>query len=144
MMLIDTGIRLSELTGMTEEQIKDMYEHDLQQFNRDIAYSRHTQPLLPESKMPDEGKNPLLKKFSTSITVMQAPSETTQFWWLDEIEDMTLHKRLKKLSTEELELIDLLAFRGFTQQDISEIQGKSQSSIAQRMQYIRKKIKKLK
>ena len=34
-----------EKVGMSTEQIQEMYEYDLHQFNRDIAYLRHTQCL---------------------------------------------------------------------------------------------------
>ena len=42
-----------EAAGMTKEQIMAMYVFDLHQFNRDIAYKRHTQQLsnLEESDM---------------------------------------------------------------------------------------------
>lgn len=131
-----------EAAGMTPEQIDEMYEHDLHRFNRDIAYQRHTQPLLPESMIPDEDKNPLYKKFCEKIAVVQVPSESTRFWWIDEIEDVVLVESLKKIPEEELELLDLLAFQEFTQLEISKAQGKTQSSISQRIATIRKKIKK--
>jgi DNA-directed RNA polymerase specialized sigma subunit len=130
-----------EDAGMTKEQILAMYEYDLKQFNRDIAFYRHTQPLATNMEEDDEGgRNPLLTKFSESLSVMQKPTESDKFWWLDEIEDMALLKRLIRLSAEDLELLDLLAFQEHTQLEISIELKKSQSSVSQRVSTIRKKI----
>ena len=81
-----------EAAGMTKEQILEMYEYDLHQFNRDIAYQRHTQRLgiLEEPDMEEEGHNPLLHKFIDELTVCQQPSEDVELWWFDEIENATL------------------------------------------------------
>lgn len=82
--------------GMTDEQILEMYEYDLHQFNRDLAYQRHTQRLgiLEEPDMEEEGHNPLLHKFIDALTVYQQPTEDAKLWWLDEIEDADLIKSL--------------------------------------------------
>lgn len=67
--------------GMTDEQILEMYEYDLHQFNRDLAYQRHTQRLgiLEEPDMEEEGHNPLLHKFIDALTVYQQPTEDAKF-----------------------------------------------------------------
>ena len=133
-----------EAAGMTKEQIMAMYVFDLHQFNRDIAYKRHTQQLsnLEESDMEDEGQNPLLQKFSDVLTVYQEPSEDCAFWWLEEIEDTALLKNLMQLSIEELDLIDRLAFRECTQKEIGENLCKSAAAICLKLKTIRKKLKK--
>ena len=94
--------RKYEALGMTKEQIREMYEFDLYQFNRDIAYSRHTQQLMPDTELEAEGKNPLLHKFEDELTVTQEPDKTRQLWWLDEIEDEALLESLLQLSEEDL------------------------------------------
>ena len=60
-----------EAAGMTPEQILALYEYDLHQFNRDIAFYRHTQRLtiLEEPDMEEEGQNPLLNKFPEQLSV---------------------------------------------------------------------------
>ena len=133
-----------EAAGMTKEQIMAMYVFDLHQFNRDIAYKRHTQQLsnLEESDMEDEGQNPLLQKFSDVLTVYQEPSEDCAFWWLEEIEDTALLKNLMQLSIEELDLIDRLAFRECPQKEIGEDLGKSAAAICLQLKTIRKKLNK--
>jgi DNA-directed RNA polymerase specialized sigma subunit len=131
-----------EDAGMTMEQILAMYEYDLKQFNRDIAYYRHSQQLTSDAEDDEEGgRTPLLVKFPESLSVTQKPTKSDKFWWLDEIEDMVLLRRLMLLSTEDLELIDMLAFQEHTQLEISIELKKSQSSVSQRINTIRKKIK---
>lgn len=130
--------------GMTEEQILEMYEYDLHQFNRDIAYQRHTQCLgaLEELDMEEEGHNPLLHRFIDVLTVCQQPTENVKLWWLDEIEDADLIKSLMRLTADELDLIDMLAFGGYSQREISEKNGKSPAAICLKLKTIRKKLRK--
>ena len=130
--------------GMTDEQILEMYEYDLHQFNRDLAYQRHTQRLgiLEEPDMEEEGHNPLLHKFIDALTVYQQPTEDAKLWWLDEIEDADLIKSLMRLTDDELDLIDMLAFGGCSQRKISERTGKSPTAICLKLKTIRKKLRK--
>ena len=130
--------------GMTEEQILEMYEYDLHQFNRDIAYQRHTQCLdvLEEPDMEEEGYNPLLHKFIDVLAVCQQPTENAKLWWFDEIEDPKLIKSLMRLTADELDLIDMLAFGGYSQREISEKTGKSPTAICLKLKTIRKKLRK--
>ena len=60
--------------GMTDEQILEMYEYDLHQFNRDLAYQRHTQRLgiLEEPDMEEEGHKPLLHKFIDALICLHS------------------------------------------------------------------------
>ena len=133
-----------KVAGMTEEQILEMYEYDLHQFNRDIAYKRHTQRLdiLEEPDMEEEGHNPLLHKFIDDLTVCQQPTEDVELWWFDELEDATLIKSLMRLTADELDLIDMLAFGGYSQKEISKKTGKSPAAICLKLKTIRKKLRK--
>ena len=115
-----------EEAGMTPEQIQAMYEFDLHQFNRDIAYYRHTQPL----------EDYLIE----AVAVEQQPDEDRKFWWLDEIEDEELLEDLRRLSEDELEIIDKLAFYDYTQEMVSEELCISASAVCQRLKKIKKKI----
>ena len=133
-----------EAAGMTNEQILELYEYDLHQFNRDIAFYRHTQPLVDESEsdFEEEGRNTLLMKNAETLTVTQKPSESTKFWWLDEIETTTLLRNLKHLTEDELDLINKIAFCNYTQKELSDESGKSPAAICQKLKTIREKLKK--
>ena len=130
-----------ESLGMTKEQIREMYRFDLEQFNRDIAYRRHTLPLFPKPKWESEDKNPLLYQYEKALSAAQKPDEKRALWWLDEIEDPALYESLQKLSEEQLLLIDKLVFRGFTQTELGMELKVSQPSISQRVRTIRKELK---
>ena len=92
--------------------------------------------------MEEEGHNPLLHKFIDALTVYQQPTEDAKLWWLDEIEDADLIKSLMRLTDDELDLIDMLAFGGCSQREISERTGKSPTAICLKLKTIRKKLRK--
>lgn len=132
-----------EAAGMRREQMLEMFEFDLHQFNRDIAFYRHTQQMSVEKDedFEEEGRSALLLKYMERLSVTQQPSEDEKFWWIDEIDDQKLLAGLLKLSEEELNLIDQLAFCELTQKEIGVMQGKSQAAISQRIKTLRKKLK---
>ena len=134
-----------EEAGMTPEQIQAMYEFDLCQFNRDIAYYRHTQSLISDKDRSfdeEEERNSYLYYYLERLAIEQRPSEERKFWWLDEIDDDELIENLMKLSEEELEIIDKLAFCDLSQKMVSEDLGISSSALCQRIKNIRKKLRK--
>ena len=92
--------------------------------------------------MEEEGHNPLLHKFIDALAVYQQPTEDAKLWWLDEIEDADLIKSLMRLTADELDLIDMLAFGGYSQREISEKTGKSPTAICLKLKTIRKKLRK--
>lgn len=125
--------------SMNEEQIKAMYDFDKQQLARDIAYLRRTQELNISNDGCDlESKNPLLKKFSENLSVKMDMSMATRFWWIDEIEDPILLKKLMQLSKEDLELLTLFAIEGYKQVEISKIYKVNQSIISRKIARIKK------
>lgn len=128
--------------GMTEVQIDELYEYDKKQLSRDIAYQRWTQPLVSEdTDFEDDSQNALLKKFSDVFCIDMEPDQSVYLWWFDEIEDKNLLNKLLKLSVEDLELLDQLAFQELTQKEICSRTKKTQSSISQRIKTIRKKLR---
>ena len=98
--------------------------------------------ILEEPDMEEEGYNPLLHKFIDALTVYQQPTGAAKLWWLDEIEDADLIKSLMRLTDDELDLIDMLAFGGCSQREISERTGKSPTAICLKLKTIRKKLRK--
>ena len=126
--------------GMTEEQIQQMYEFDLEVFNSNRRFAEHTQQ-FPESPFEDgdEGQSPLYEKFPEALTVtMELPTGNSRYAWLDEIEHAQLAKALKELSTEDIELITLYVFEDYTQEKIGARFGISQRATGKRIAKIRK------
>lgn len=110
--------------GMTEEQIKQMYEFDLEQFKSERRYRMHTQPLQVEEfeeNDADESDNTLLNEFFDELTcTIETSGEKSRYWWVEEIEDETLARRVKSMASEEIEMITLLVFEGYTQIEASQ------------------------
>ena len=128
--------------GMTEVQINELYEYDKKQLSRDIAYQRRTQPLVCEdTDFEGDSQNALLKKFSDVLSVEVEPDQSDYLWWLDAIEDEDLLGRLLKLSPEDLELLDQLAFQELTQKEICSRTKKTQASISQKIKTLRKRLR---
>ena len=128
--------------GMSEEQIREMYMFDLRQLNRDLAYRRHVQCVGLDSEIETQSRRSFLCKDDDRLSVTQKSDETRPLWWLDEMEDEALVNKLKMLSTEELNLIDMLVFQGLSQTEIGTRLKISQAAVSQRINTIRKRIKK--
>ena len=130
--------------GMSEEQIQQMYEFDLEVFNSNRRFAEHTQQ-FPESPFEDgdEGQSPLCEKCSEALTVtMDLPIGNDRFSWIDEIDDEQLVQRLKLLSVEELDLITRIAMEEQTQTQVATEFGVNQSTISRRLEKIIKILKK--
>ena len=113
--------------GMTEEQIKEMYEFDLEQFKSERRYRMHTQPLQVEEfeeNDADESDNTLLNEFFDELTcTIETSGDKSRYWWVEEIEDEALARRVKSMASEEIEMITLLVFEGYTQIEASQKMG---------------------
>lgn len=105
--------------GMSEEQIQQMYEFDLEVFNSNRRFAEHTQQ-FPESPFEDgdEGQSPLYERFPEVLTVtMDLPTGNSRYAWIDDLDDPALVDFVKALSERDLELIFLLAFDDNTHQE---------------------------
>ena len=131
--------------GMTEEQIKAMYEYDFEQFKSDRTYRMHTQALQVEEfdeLDADESDNALIKHFENELTTSIEDGEHSRYWWIEEIENPVFTKALKKLSQEQIELLSLIVADGYGQAEMAGILNVSQSAISQRLATIKKILKK--
>ena len=113
--------------GMTEEQIKEMYEFDLEQFKSERRHRMHTQSLQVEEfeeNDADESDNTLLNEFFDELTcTIETSGDKSRYWWVEEIEDEALERRVKGMASEEIEMITLLVFEGYTQIEASQKMG---------------------
>jgi len=131
--------------GMSEEQIRQMYEFDLEVFNSNRRFAEHTQQLA-ESPFEDgdEGQSPLYDRFPEALTTtLDGAIKPSRYWWIEEIEDEQLVKEIKDLPAEDIELITLYAFEDFTQDEISKQFGISQRAVSKRIEKLRKIFKKI-
>ena len=130
---------------MTEEQIKAMYEFDLEQYKSDRRYHMHTQPFTSsdfDEGEDDDSESTLLNKFFDELTLtIDSRSEQSRYWWIEEIDNPKLAEIIKTLSPEQIELLTLGVIDGYGQTEIAEIMGISQSAISQRLSTIKKILK---
>ena len=109
--------------GMTEEQIQTMYEFDLEQFKSERRHRMHTQQFTSsdfDEGEADDSESTLFDKFFDELTcTIETSGEHSRYWWVEEIEDADLCKRIKSLSVDDIELITLYAFAGYTQDEIA-------------------------
>lgn len=128
--------------GMSEEQIQAMHELDLEQFNSDRRFYSNTQELsagMFEAGEMDDGKSTLFDKFMDELSVTDDNSpEHSRFWWVEEIEDPDLASRVKMLTSDELELITMHVYEGYTQKDLSDHFGVTQQAVCKKLRRIKK------
>ncbi len=109
--------------GMTEEQIKAMYEFDLAQFNSDRAFYTHTQPLdIHESN--DEGEeveDSFVREFIDVFSVSDEDeylANSSRFGWIETIENPALARELLGMSSLDKEIITRTVFEGYKLKDL--------------------------
>ncbi len=127
--------------GMSEEKIQAMYEFDLAQFNSKRRYYMHTQEFSTsdfEEGESDDSESTLLHKFFDELTVtIEYGSYSSRYWWIEEIEDEELAGRVRKLTAEEIEILTLVAFEGYSQVDAAEKMGIPYRTFKHKMQKIK-------
>lgn len=125
--------------GMTEEQIEAMREFDREQYRSNRRFYSHTQSF--EACDFDEEDNAetltTFQKFAHSLTVTIDDSvEKSRYWWIEEIDDPALVNIIKELSPENLELLTMYVFEGYTQEDLAAHFVNSQKTICKRIENI--------
>ena len=127
---------------MSREVIDEICKFDLAIHNSNRRYYEHTQPLILcgiDSGDMDNTKNLPLTKYESSLCIRDDASNFhSRFWWIEEIENTALSERIVTISKEELELLTLIVFDRYTQQEVAEMQGVNQSVISRKLRRIKK------
>lgn len=134
--------------GMSEEQIRTLYEYDLADFNSNRRFITHAQTISFADLEADgdgnaeSGRNPLFEKFRDVLSVDNSGELLqSRYGWVEEIDNTKLTKMLKKLSHDDLELLTLFAFDGYSQNEIAVFFSVSQQAISKRIKRIKKYLK---
>ena len=126
--------------GMDKESIHKLYQFDLQWFNSERRYIRH-QADLPEETTVDDlaylDAEPLVEKILPSSGSLNVPPADRR-WWINEIEDEELLRKLMALSDSDIELLTAIVMEGKTQREFALLKRTSQQSISRQFQQIRK------
>ena len=126
--------------GMTEEQIKAMYEFDLEQFRSDRRFYSHTQSLLPDTFDENEDNDEKLSIFElfkdVFTTTIEEAECKSRYWWIEEINNSELYSIVIGLSNEQIELLTLIYVDRLSQSEVARIFNVSQAAISQRLKKI--------
>ena len=110
--------------GMSEGAIQAMYEFDLSVLNSERAYAANTVAVCDGVDDVDARKAADFKQYEAAITVTDTYHETkSRFGWIGEIENERLLSALEKLSEDDLKLLTLCTYEGYTVTEISKVLG---------------------
>ena len=125
-----------EDAGMSIEAIQAMYEYDWSVFNAARSYQNHTQEIAaPSFEQGEESYSSLMNKYQEAISVTEHYRETkSRFTWIGEIEDEHLLSALEKLSDDDLGLLTLYIYEGYSTVALSKVYSISHQNISKRMQ----------
>ena len=127
-----------EDAGMSIEVIQAMYEYDWSVFNAARSYQNHTQEIAaPSFEQGEESYASLMNKYQEAISVTEHYRETkSRFTWIGEIENERLLAALENLSEDDLKLLTLYVYEGYTESEISKVFSISQPAIHKRIEKI--------
>ena len=129
--------------GMSEEAIQAMYEFDLSVLNSERAYAANTVAVGDSYNDDNARKAADLKQYEAAITVTDTYRETkSRFGWIGEIENERLLSALEKLSEDDLKLLTLYTYEGYTVTEISKVLGVPQPTISIKIKRITNFLKK--
>ncbi len=131
--------------GMDVSAIEEMYRFDLEEFRRNRIYTTHTVPELPFGFDDDEDKDKsmFLNRFREIVTAYDNHTLNNRYGWVDDIDNPLLAKKIKELSINDIELLTLWVFDGFSQRDIGEMQMVSHQSVSKKIQRLKKFFEKI-
>ena len=120
--------------GMSEEAIQAMYEFDLGVLNSERAYDANTVAVCDGENDVDARKAADLKQYEDAITATDTYRETkSRFAWIGEIENERLLSALEKLSEDDLKLLTLYVYEGYSTVELSKAYGIAHQNISKRI-----------
>ena len=124
-----------EDAGMSNEAIQAMYDYDWSVFNANRSYQNHTQEMAaPSFEQSEESYSPLMNKYQEAVSVTDTYRETkSRFTWIGEIEDENLLSALEKLSDDDLEILTLYIYEGYSTVELSKVYGIAHQNISKRI-----------
>ena len=120
--------------GMSKEAIQAMYEFDLDVLNSERAYDANTVAVCDGDDDKDARKAADFKQYEAAITVTDTYHETkSRFGWIGEIENERLLSALEKLSEDDLKLLTLYVYEGYSTVELSKVYGIAHQNISKRI-----------
>lgn len=133
--------------GMTEDQIKAMYEFDLGQFKSDRRFYSHTQPLeLHEANDEgDELEESFVRDFFDSFSVSDEQGYLeygSRYAWIEMIDNPELARELQQLSRLDKEILTMTVYEGYKLIDLVSVLNTPYRTLKYHLSSIRVKISK--
>ena len=123
--------------GMSEDAIQAMYEFDLGVLNSERAYITNTMTVSGAADDCAAKETSDFKQYEKAVTVTDTYHETkSRFGWIGEIENERLLAGLENLSEDDLKLLTLYVYEGYTESEISKVFSISQPAIHKRIEKI--------
>ncbi|MHB8963281.1 MAG: sigma factor-like helix-turn-helix DNA-binding protein [Saccharofermentanales bacterium] len=123
-----------EAIGMKDSDIQEIYDFDVKTFRRDRNYLSHLHGEISDDFLATEDPDHI-DGLNESTELSSDPAEfigTGRFDWVDDIGTPGLSELLKNLSDSDLDLLTLYVFEGYSQQEIAQKTGRTQSAISRR------------
>lgn len=131
--------------GMSEEAINEMEAFDRHCMDRDRKFYEHTTPIdfrKEDGTDQDNASKSSRRQFGDRLQVeARITDPDRRFAWIDELDDEELVKAVKSLSVEEVELLTMIAYEGYTHKELAQKLGKGRSSVTEKIGRIAKKLK---
>ena len=129
--------------GMNEAQIREMYLFDLAWYKSKRRFYTHTLSVTSNAVAhcddEDDFENALYKMFSKAIsTTIDKFVNHPRSHWVEDIDDPLLVQKLKQLNTDDLNLLTLFAFDGYTLTEIGNIYQCTPQNIYKKYKRIKK------
>ena len=111
-------------SGLSEDAIREMYEYDWSEFNSTRKFYRHGDDDVDVESIAEEDADAIDKALSEE--------------WIELLETPNLVRKVRKLSADYIEIIDLMVRENLTQKEIAGRMNCSQQNIAKQIEKIRK------
>ena len=120
--------------GMSEDAIQAMYEFDLGVLNSERAYITNTMTVSGAADDCAAKETSDFKQYEKAVTVTDTYHETKScFGWIGEIENERLLSALEKLSEDDLKLLTLYVYEGYSTVELSKVYGIAHQNISKRI-----------
>ena len=120
--------------GMSEDAIQAMYEFDLGVLNSERAYITNTLTVSDTTDDSTATETSDFKQYEKAITVTDTYHETkTRFAWVGEVQNERLQVGLEKLSDDDLKLLTLYVYEGYSTVELSKAYGIAHQNISKRI-----------
>jgi len=125
--------------GFDAAGIKAMRDFDWELFKKRRITENSEQVFPSETLDGDcEKLSTLYRKFASLSYVFDETAFTGRYAWIESIDNQNLVKKLSNLSDDDKELLTLLAFDGYMQTEIANMQGCTKQAVNKRLSRIKK------